>query len=181
MFYLINQQNDEHCFLIVKEIENKISQVENDSLKSKILEFDKLTKDYVHYIEGITNKLFENVNINDNKTVTNNKVFSESKYVNELFFEGDKHSLEGKEFIEKISFYRTQILQLTENNSLKEKVYFILSAENALNREGKEIDWLEYHFKNFPMIAVITKLKVYKKDVLQLENDFIDYILNKNN
>lgn len=180
MFGILIQQNDEYCFLIEKEIKNKISQVEDDSLKSKILEFDKLTKDYIYYIEDIINRLLDNVNIDNNKVVTNNKIFSESKSVNELFFEDDKHSLKGKEFLEKISSYRTQTIELTEKNTLKGKIKFTLNTDNPLNREEKEIDWLEYHFKGFPMIAVITKLKIYKRDVLQLENEFIDDLLNKN-
>lgn len=177
MYFLLNQENDDHCFLLEKEIKDKINQVENDSLKSKILVFDELTKDYISYIEDITNSLINNAIKDNNETPINDKAFSESKYVNELFFENGKHSLKGTEFLEKTNSYRNQTEQLAQSHFLKEKIKFILNTDNPLNREEKEIDWLEYHFKDFPMIAIVAKLKVYRRDVLQLESEFIDSVL----
>jgi|SRR5690606_1398774 len=165
-FNSINQELDEQSSVFKEDLKNKINGIKSDSLKLVVVEYDKLTQDYYNYLDKVIS----------NFSVSGNENLSGSNEVNEVFFDKGR----GKHFLETTNTYRENILKLTENNSLKAKINFTLNTDNPLNREGKEIDWLEYHFKDFPMIAVITKLKTIQSDVLQLENEFIDDLLNKN-
>lgn len=165
-FNSINQELDEQSSVFKEDLKNKINGIKNDSLKSVVVEYDKLTQDYYNYLDEVIS----------NFTVSGNENLSGNNEVNEIFFDKGR----GRHFLETTNTYREKIIKLTENNSLKDKIKLTLNTDNPLNREGKEMDWLEYHFKDFPMIAVITKLKTYKKDILQLENEFIDDLLNKN-
>lgn len=176
-FLEISHNADENFIQLEKEVAQKMSQIEDDSSKSAILKFDELTQEFVLYIKGVNSQLLEDLNINKNTTI-NNVAFSESKRVNDLFFNGNTHSTKGKEFVEKIISYRIALLSFTESISLKDKINATFNTDNLLDREGKEVGWLEYNFKDFPMIAVVAKLKMYKVDALQLESDFLSEKLN---
>src|SRR5690554_4958346 len=163
----LNQEIDEQSFALEQELKNKISEIKNDSLKSIVLEYDQLTKDYYDYLNKIIQEL----------PVSENQDLSGSEESDKLFFEDGK----GKHWVETNNIYKEKILKLTENNLLKEKIQSDLDMENAIDKNGTKVDWLEHHFRDFPAITAVAKLKSYQKDILQLENKFIDDLLNKNN
>lgn len=171
-FLEISHNADENFIQLEKEVAQKMSQIEDDSSKSAILKFDELTQEFILYIKRVNSQLLEDLNINKNTSI-NNVAFSESKRVNDLFFNGNTHSAKGKEFVEKIISYRIALLSFTESISLKDKINATFNTDNLLDKEGKEVGWLEHNFKDFPMIAVVAKLKMYKVDALQLESDFL--------
>ncbi|HUH50969.1 MAG TPA: hypothetical protein VLZ11_02610 [Flavobacterium sp.] len=179
-FLEISHTMDDNYVQLEKEIEVKISQIKDDSLKGDALKFDELTHQFILYIKEVNSQLLRDLDI-DKETSINNVVLSESKRVNDLFFNGNMHSPKGKEFVEKIISYRIALLSFTESITLREKINTTLNTDNLLAKDGKEVGWLEHNFKDFPMIAVVSKLKTYKVDALQLESDFLSEKLNSQN
>ncbi|MFA5555768.1 MAG: hypothetical protein AB7D46_01545 [Flavobacteriaceae bacterium] len=163
----MNQEIDEQSFALKQELNGKINEIKSDSLKLIALEYDQLTKDYYDYLNQIIQGL----------PVSENKSLSKNKEVNKFFFDDGK----GKNWVEINNIYKEKILKLTEKNLLKEKIQSDLDMENAIDKNGTKVDWLEHYFRDFPAITAVAKLKSYQKDILQLENKFIDDLLNKNN
>ncbi len=166
-FQKLNQEIDEQSFALKQELNGKINEIKSDSLKLIALEYDQLTKDYYDYLNQIIQGL----------PVSENKSLSKNKEVNKFFFDDGK----GKNWVEINNIYKEKILKLTEKNLLKEKIQSDLDMENAIDKNGTKVDWLEHYFRDFPAITAVAKLKSYQKDILQLENKFIDDLLNKNN
>lgn len=165
-FQKLNQEIDEQSFALKQELNGKINEIKSDSLKLIALEYDQLTKDYYDYLNQIIQGL----------PVSENKSLSKNKEVNKFFFDDGK----GKNWVEINNIYKEKILKLTENNLLKEKIQSDLDMENAIDKNGTKVDWLEHYFRDFPAITAVAKLKSYQKDILQLENKFIDDLLNNN-
>ncbi len=164
-FQKIIQKTDEQSLVLKHEVKNKIGEIQNDSLKSIALEYDKLTKDFYDNLNQIIHEL----------PLSENDNFSEIDEVNSLLFEHGK----GKRLVETINTYRENILTLTESNRLKEKIKSDLNTETVIDKNGVKADWLEYYFKDFPAIATIAKLKQFQNDALNLENKFIDDLTSK--
>jgi len=179
-FLETSHKSDEQFIQLEKEIEGKMSQIEDDSSKSEALKFDELTNEFILYIKKVNLELLQDLDIDKNNSI-NNVALPESKRVNDLFFKGNAHSAKGKEFVEKMISYRIALLGFTESITLKEKINATFNTDNVLDKDGKAMGWLEHNFKDYPMIAVVAKLKMYKVDALQLESDFLNEKVSKQN
>ncbi|MEO9954266.1 hypothetical protein [Nonlabens sp.] len=69
------------------------------------------------------------------------------------------------------------------NTTTQDQLFFYPKAEKLMqqhfttatvnNHEGKEISYLDYHFKGYPAIASIAKITTLQNDALQTENQFL--------
>src|SRR5690606_34345031 len=48
------------------------------------------------------------------------------------------------------------------------------------DREGRPRDWLEYHYKGFPMVASLTKLTQIQSDIKSVESEILGAMLQGN-
>lgn len=71
----------------------------------------------------------------------------------------------------------------------EDQLYFFPKAEKMaqaafsttaeLKREGKQVQWLEYHYKGYPAIASVTKLTLLEQRAYQIESTFLKALLEK--
>ena len=99
------------------------------------------------------------------------------EFFDDLFFKGDKESVKGKEFLDKIQNYSAQIKQIggsaiAEDEMKKIENRFETKAVKSKSA-GTTIPWLEYNYHGFPLIASITKLSQLQADVKTTESDII--------
>ncbi len=136
--------------------------------------FNNLTTEYLKYLNQTYSELTNNSKIKEDWSYEGE--LSKKKYSNELFFIGEKYSKKGTEFISKLEKYRTEILKLIENKNLAKRVNISLNTNYVLNREGKKINYLNYIYKDLPLISVLAHLKNKEKSILEFENEFLKNI-----
>jgi gliding motility-associated protein GldM len=102
-------------------------------------------------------------------------------YIDEHWFKGDGYSPKGKEIIEKIEKYKSDLIGVFGNdvkyqiivNKIKEK--FDLS--NVKDKDGVSKKYLAYHFEGFPAIASVAKLTSMQNDVEATEQDIYNALI----
>ena len=141
----------------------------NKSNTANTISYHRTNSEYVKYLDSLT------------KQMNNGE---------ELFFEGDKYSKAGKEFISRTNKCENDLLQLTINGNHKHRLHYILNtndpekpskagevAENNEKNEAKgnviHFKYLDYYFKGLPKIHIETLLSNKKRSLLELENEFL--------
>lgn len=136
-------------------------------------------------------------------TIVDYQTMDKSQYLDELFFVGGAYTESGQEFVDKLSSFPSQIQTVLDafvaadmekdppTEELPEGEYadFDFSflqdlnqrfayAEKVLNREGKYVPFLNYHFEGFPLIASLSKLTKIQSDIRFIENKILENILS---
>jgi gliding motility-associated protein GldM len=134
----------------------------------------KISKEYCDYLEGIKTSITKKTE----KDADGNFMYEQMDKgdgVDALLFNGDKLSKEGKEFLEKIKNYPTQIKAIAGSKLPEVEVDKIEKrfATNPIKSKnaGATLQWIDYNYKGFPLIATVTKLTQLQADVKATESD----------
>ncbi len=175
-----NVKTTENNLAFLNGLETKAA--ENEVRYGPLLEDAKkikeLSEEYYAYLEGIKKDMMASV-----KDPEDYQVMDMTDYLDQRFFRGGKVSAEGKEFLDKLIAYRTQISAVMpkELEAVKSSVQtrFETGDEKGLveKRDGTKQDWLSYHFEGYPLIASYTKLTSLQADVKSTEEDALKAML----
>ncbi|RDK89126.1 type IX secretion system motor protein PorM/GldM [Marinirhabdus gelatinilytica] len=119
---------------------------------------------------------------------TDYEVMDKPDYYNNLFFTGDNYKPEGQEFIDKMNNYRTEMMAILSDTAVAKKVAGVEDIKKSIennfstapeeNRDGKEVEWLNYHYEGFPLIASLTKLTQLQADVKTAKSEILSKMLS---
>ena len=155
------------------EDEAKYAALYEDAQKIKVL-----SEEYDNYIANLKKSLVEGI-----EDPTDYEVMDKSDYLDQKFFQGDKLSAEGVEFMRRIADYRTSVAAILgdkypEVTSAMEQRFQTGDADGKVTRrDGVKVDWLNYHVEGFPLIASLTKLSVLQSDIKATEEDALKAML----
>jgi len=134
----------------------------------------KISKEYCDYLESIKTTITEKTE----KDAEGNFMYEQmdkGDIVDRLFFKGEKPSMQGQEFLDKIKNYPAQIKQIAGSKLPEVEVNKIEKrfATNPIKSKnaGATLPWIEYNYKGFPLIATVTKLTQLQADVKATESD----------
>ena len=144
--------------------------------KEKVEKIRALSKEFNSYIQNLKDEFTKAYPVDTDGNLPFEQM-DKGDGVDEKWFGGDKPKPAGKEFLDKIANYVAQLKQIggsaiTEGEMKKIQKRFSTEAVFSKN-EGKKIEWLEYNFKGFPLIATITKLSQLQADIKTTESDII--------
>ena len=142
--------------------------------KAKVEKIRALSKEFNDYIEGIKTKVTEKFE----RDAEGNLPYEEmdkGDLIDRMFFTGDRVSKQGKEFLDKINNYPAQIKAIG-GSSIAESEMKKIEARFATKpvyseKAGAKLDWIDYNYKGFPLIATITKLSQLQADIKTTESD----------
>ncbi|TDQ33345.1 type IX secretion system motor protein PorM/GldM [Zeaxanthinibacter enoshimensis] len=155
------------------ENKEKYGPLYQDAIKIK-----QLSESYYDYLEDIKNNMMEG--IEDPKDYV---VMDKSDYLDQKFFQGDNLAPEGKEFMKRLNDYRDQVISILpdEMGEVKSlvKAKFETGDENGKveRRDGVKVDWINYHYEGFPMVASLTKLTALQADIRETEQTALKAML----
>jgi len=134
----------------------------------------KISKEYSDYLEGIKTEITRKTEKDDQGNFLYEQM-DKGDLVDRLFFKGEKPSKEGKEFLDRIRNYPSQIKEiagskLPEVEIVKIEKRFATSPIKSKNA-GATLPWIDYHYKGFPLIATVTKLTQLQADIKATESD----------
>ncbi len=170
MYGLLNEEFVHSSEMLKTQIAENLSNKKLINDKSAKL-YDSLTTKYLKYLDNTSSEVINNPKI---EQPTNYDVeFSKKEYINEFFFDEEKYNQNGTEFISKLEKYRTDILELITDKNLAKRVRSELNTDYVQNREGKKINYLNYMYKDLPLISVLAHMKYREKTIVEFENDFL--------
>ena len=144
-----------------------------DALNKQAIKIKTYSANFYIYLEELKDKM--TVNIEDRQDYES---MDQTTFLDEYFFKGDKFTDKGKQFLDQINGYRTDVTKvLGENNQFANILVKRFSTNAVTNRDGKKIKWLDYRFKGFPLVASLTNLTQMQADIKNTEADVISNLL----
>jgi gliding motility-associated protein GldM len=126
-------------------------------------EISKVSNDYYNYLETLKTE-FEG-SVEDSKDYES---MDKDSYVNEKFKVSGKLTKAGEEFMIKMESYRNDMVSLLGNNypTVKASVEDVFYKKDAVleDRDGKTMDYIQYHYIGYPLISTITKLSTLQNN-----------------
>ncbi len=167
-----NDKTSENNVAFLTGLETKAS--ENAEKFGPLLEDAKkikgLSADYFNYLQQLKEDMMSQVE--DPKDY---QVMDNGDYLDQRFFPGDKVSAEGAEFLKRLTDYRTQVPAILPesmgNVKASVKTRFETGDANGKveKRDGTKVDWMNYHFEGYPLVASLTKITSLQADVKATE------------
>ena len=142
--------------------------------KQKVEKIRAISKEFNDYLEGIKTKITEKFP-KDKEGNYPCEQMDKSDEIDNMFYIGDRESPEAKKFLGYIQGFAGKIKEIggssiaesemakIEKRFATEKVY----SEKA----GAKLDWLDYNYHHFPLIASVTKLTQLQADIKATESD----------
>ena len=114
------------------------------------------------------------------------EVMDKPDFFDRRFFNGDNLKPEGQEFLDAMNSYRTELMTILSDTTMAkvggiEEIRASLetefSTDQETNRDDKKVDWLNYHFEGFPLVASLTKLTQIQADVKTIKSELLQKML----
>lgn len=155
-------------YTVKKDNDSLLGTITDAHLRVKANTVDSLNSSFTAYIESIKQEMLGQKNPEN---------YESTDKPSTLFFTEIGVSKKGEELIAKIDQLRKELLMLVETSELKTNIKNVLSTEQVHDRNGRRRDWLVYNFKDFPLVASITKLTQIQSDVSTMESAiYLDYL-----
>lgn len=111
---------------------------------------------------------------------TNYEIMDKGDYLDENFFKGDKLKPEGQEFLNQINTFRKGVIELLEGKKGMQNIIKDVNHKfntNPVKRDIGTQDWLDYHYKGFPLVASLTKMTQLQSDIKTTESEVLSTML----
>ncbi len=143
-------------------------------LREKAGKVDALAKDLNDYITKLKGDMTAKLD-----DPTNYETMDKGDYLDNFFFSPKGMSTEGKAFVEKIEGFKTGVNSILGDAypEISKGINKDFSTEKIENKDGIKVDWLDYHYKGFPLVASLTKLTQIQADVKKTESQVLSAML----
>jgi gliding motility-associated protein GldM len=145
-------------------------------LKAKADQIHVLANDLDTYIENLKGKMIEKID-----DPTDYEVMDKGDYLDQNFFKGGKLKPEAEEFLVKIASFRDGVAKiLADEKGMKTVVKDVkekFNTDEVTNRDGIKMEWLDYHYKGFPLVASLTKMTQLQSDIKTTESEVLSTML----
>lgn len=159
--------------LALKAVEQS-EKYKDESIKADKIK--KLSNDFYNYIEALKDEM--KATVDDPKDY---QTMDSGKFLDNKFFKGDdgKYKEEGELFLTNMNNFNSQIGIILGNEfkNIGADVAVRFSTEKVKDREGKEIFWLDYNYKGFPLVASLTKFTQIQADIKTTETEVLSAML----
>lgn len=150
---------------------------------NKANQISAASDEFFKYLEGVKAKLLAKgkYTIDPKTGKLPFEAMDKTDILDEMWFTGDRLTKDGQAVMAKIEGYKTRVKEIIGDDVKYTKA--IENFENRFstaqeeNKDGKKIDWLDYHFKGFPAIASYTKLTAMQNDVKVTEANMFNVFL----
>lgn len=145
-------------------------------VKAKADQVSEISSTLNSYLESLKTGMMATVKADEQE---NYEVQDKPDFLDNLFFKGDKLKPEGQEFLDKINTYRTDMLAVLGNDypDIKASIESNFSTEPVKRGDGVTVDWLNYHYEGFPLVASKTKLTSLQNDIQVTKNELLSKML----
>ena len=175
-----NTKTTENNLAFLEGLETKASEdaAKYEALYQDAQKIKQLSQSYYDYLENLKGSM-----VKDIEDPTDYQVMDKSDYLDQKFFQGDNLAPEGTEFMNQLNSYRQQVLGILGENfpnvSASVQSRFETGDANGKveRRDGAKVDWINYHYEGFPLIASLTKLTSLQADIKATEEDALKAML----
>ena len=150
------------------------------SLKVKADSIRYISTALYDYLESIKEGAFKSA---ESKGIsrTNYSKLDNTSYYTSLFFDGENYKSAGMEFLDQMTNFRTNFVQIARSDpklvSIADEVDSKFSIGDIEVDDGKPRKYLDYHYKDMPLIVGITKLSLLQSTLQNIEAQLLSTML----
>tara|TARA_R110002074_G_scaffold402166_1_gene604166 strand:- start:5688 stop:7256 length:1569 start_codon:yes stop_codon:yes gene_type:complete len=142
-------------------------------LKEKAEQISTLANDFNTYLDGLKGKMTATVD-----DPSDYEIMDKGDYLDNNFFKGDKVKPEGVEFLKQITTFRDRVVEVLGDDprfeAISKDVKKKFSTDPVqVSGEIKPKDWLDYHYKGFPLVASLTKMTQMQSDIKTTQSEVL--------
>jgi gliding motility-associated protein GldM len=175
-----NKKATENNMAFLEGLETKASEdaAKYAELYADAQQIKQLSQDYYDYLENLKKSMVAEI-----EDPSDYQVMDKSDYLDQKFFQGDNLAPEGKKFMEQLTSYRDKVLGILggsfpEVSAAVETRFKTGDANGKVERrDGVKVDWINYHYEGFPLIASLTNLTSLQADIKATEEDALKAML----
>jgi gliding motility-associated protein GldM len=108
------------------------------------------------------------------------EVMDKADFFDKRFFNGDNYKPEGEAFIAAMNKYSSEMNAALPDSlypNIKNAIRSNFSTSEVENRDGKMIEWLNYNYEGFPLVASLTKLTQIQADIKTTKSEVLSKML----
>ncbi|TJY37037.1 type IX secretion system motor protein PorM/GldM [Pontimicrobium aquaticum] len=169
-----NQAATERNSAFMGELATKASEQPEkyQPLKEKADQISTLANDFNLYLETLKGNMTATVD-----DPSDYEIMDKGDYLDQNFFKGDKLKPEGEEFLNQITTFRDKVLEVLGDDprftEIAKDVKNKFSTDPVTNNDGNVLDWLDYHYKGFPLVASLTKMTQMQSDIKTTQSEVL--------
>ena len=141
------------------------------------------TKKFYAFVETIKAEVLKGAEVNEKTGKLDYEAMDKADNLDNSFFNGEGYSKRGKEVVAAIETYKNEMKAALGNEkkyaAILNEVIKKFDLSDVVDKEGKDIKYLIYHFKGFPAVASLAKLSAWQSDAKKGESDVISAALGK--
>lgn len=133
-----------------------------------------ITSNFYNYLEDVKDEIYD-AHFEQGEDRTQYEKLSSSKFLDNLFFNGDKPAQRGQEFLDKVNRFKIEIASALGRgfSSISTIVNARFRTEDIKGKNGEIIPWLNLKFKGFPAITSITNITQMQTDLNLIESELL--------
>jgi len=143
-----------------------------EPLMAKADKISSLASEFNSYLSDLKAKM--NATVEDPEDY---EIMDRADYLDEHFFIGDKLKPEGQEFLDHIAKFRDGVTEVLADSpqfaKISEDVQKKFNTDPVVNRDNVKMDYLDYHYKGYPLVASLTKMTQMQADVKTTESEVL--------
>ncbi len=143
-------------------------------LQAKAKKISELANGLNDYIGEVKSDMIATV-----EDPTQYEVMDKGDFLDERWFGPNGPKQEGKDFLDKLAGFKDGVKEVLGETypEIISGVEKDFATEKIENKDGIKVDWLDYHYKGFPMVASLTKLTQLQADVKKTESEVLSAML----
>ena len=170
------------AFFANLETKSKEDAAKYGDLFNNAKEVSRLSNEYYQYVEELKKGMTED--LEDPKDYV---VMDKSDYLDNLFFQGDNLKPEGQKFLDMVNNYREGVVKALDGKfeqvETSVNTRFSTGDENGQVKRIRDdvmIDWMNYHYEGYPLVASLTKITQLQADIKTTEQEVLKGLLEGN-
>ncbi len=175
-----NSKASENNDTFLASLETKASEdaAKYEALYKDAQKIKQLSQEYYDWLENLKKEMVADID-----DPSDYQVMDKSDYLDQKFFQGDNLAPIGKEFMSRITDYRTQVAGILGDgfpdvkDALNARFQTGDDKGKVERRDGVKVDWINYHYEGFPLIASLTKLTSLQSDIKATEESALKAML----
>lgn len=165
-----------NSFVASLEVKANEQKEKFEPLKAKADQIDDLAHNFSAYLEDLKTKMTAKID-----DPTDYEIMDKGDYLDEHFFKGDKIKEDGQAFLGQMKAFREGVAKILADEKGMEAVIKEVndkfSTNEVVNRDGVKVEWLDYHYKGYPLVASLTKLTSLQSDIKTTESQVLSNML----
>ncbi|MGK0420572.1 MAG: gliding motility-associated protein GldM [Polaribacter sp.] len=144
------------------------------ALNKKAIKVQQYSSDFYEFLSALKIKMIAEIEDKEDY-----EAMDKTDWLDAYFFQGDKYTAEGQEFLENINSFRDSLISVLGSDSkfvpMLKKRFSTVAVINGKTK--KSIPFLEARYQGFPMVASLTNFTQIQADIKNSESDIISDLL----